>query len=112
STDIYEDIKKYSEKSKVGKLLHKWIFREPDKKSGSTKKNPAPDYAKFSDRIIRGATVKSYDPFGYDLEDTTKTPRSWFQKLGNSVHVKSKPMAINKYFLFEEGQVIDTFLIN
>lgn len=112
STDIYEDIKKYSEKSKVSKMLHKWIFREPEKKSKSSQKKSSPVYAKYSDRIIREITVQSFDPFGYSLEDTTKTPHSWFQKLGNTVHVKSKPMAINKYFLFDEGQVIDTFLIN
>ncbi|HLS29845.1 MAG TPA: hypothetical protein VK021_03200 [Flavobacteriaceae bacterium] len=112
SSDLYKDIEKYSKKSKFTQTLHKWLFREPDKRSGSTKENPSPDYSKFSDRIIREVTVESFDPFGYSLEDSTKTPHSWFQKLGNTVHIKSKPMAINKYYLFDEGQVIDTFLIN
>lgn len=112
STDIYQDIKKYSEKSKFSKTLHKLLFREPEKKSDQSKKNLPPDYSQYTGRIIREATVKSYDPFGYSLKDTTKTPRSWFQKLGNTVHIKSKPMAINKYFLFEKGQEIDTFLLN
>lgn len=112
SSDIYKDIKKYSEKSKFGKTLHKLIFREPDKKPSRSKKQVPPTYSEYVDRIIGDVHIESRDPFGYSLEDTTKTPGSWFQKTANAIHVKSKPMAIKKYFLFDKGQKVDTFLLN
>lgn len=112
STEIYKDLKKYTEKSKVGKQLHKWLFREP--KHGS-KKSEEPEmtyYGEYAGRTIRDVAIETRDPFGYSVDDTTKVPHSWFQKAGNAVHAKSKPMAIKKYFLFKEGEEIDTFLIN
>lgn len=112
STGIYKNIKEYSEKSKVGKILHKLMFSEPDKKTGKKEEDNLPNYAPYSGRIIRDIEINTQKPFGYDVDDTTKTPNSWFQKTGNAVHTKTKPVAIEKYFLFDKGQEIDTFLIN
>lgn len=112
STEVYKDLKKYSEKSKVGKQLHKWLFREPHQKSKSTRDQEMTYYGEYSGRIIRDIKIESRDPFGYAVDDTTKVPHSWFQKLGNAVHAKSKPIAVKKYFLFKKNQEIDTFLIN
>src|SRR5699024_3954065 len=71
-----------------------------------------PNYAPYADKVIREVEINTQKPFGYSIDDTTKTPNSWFQKTGNAVHTKTKPMAIKKYFLFDEGQEIDTFLLN
>lgn len=113
TSDVYKDIKKYSERSKVGKQLHEWIFREPDKDAGKAEINPQDtiNYTPYEGKVIRHTEIKTMDPFGYSINDEDKYPHSWFEKVGNALHAKSKNMAIKKYFLFDKGQEMDTFLI-
>lgn len=112
STGLYNDIKKYSQKSGVFKQLYKWMFREPRLDDNHKKRIDQPDLTPYSDKIINEIEINSKDPFGYSITDEDREPHSWFEKVGNAIHIKSKNMAINKYFLFKEGEPVDTFLVN
>ncbi|QAA83223.1 hypothetical protein EI546_09700 [Aequorivita sp. H23M31] len=110
STDIYKKIETYSKKSKFTKLFHKWIFR-PTKREHKNVKRVKPDYKRYTGKIVRNIIINSKDPFGYSITDTTATPHSWLEKAGNTVHIKSKEMAIRNFLLLKENKPLDTFLI-
>ena len=110
STDIYKKIESYSQRSKVGKRLHKWVFKDQERKTKKvTKKKP--NYDRYKGKIVRNIIIRSKDPFGYSVSDTTTVPTQWFERTGNSFHIKSKEMAIRNYLLLKENQPLDTFLI-
>lgn len=111
STKLYEEIKKYSKRSKITKTLHKWIFRRRRADTVPKKRIPAPDYSPYKGRTIRHIEIKTYDPFGYSVIDSTKKPQSKLEETGNTLHIKSKENAIRKFVLFKEGQVLDTLKI-
>lgn len=121
STRFYNQLRKFSKKSDVGKFLQKLIMvdsseyykkgkdaEEKEKESGADQKQA---FEGTIDKVIRKIKIETFDPFGYDVEDTTQKPHSWFQKVGNAAHVKSLPPAISKFLLFKEEEKLDTFLL-
>ena len=110
STDIYKKIENYSEKSKFTKLIHRWIFRPSDKQTTRTKRIK-PNYRPYEGKTVRKIIINSLDPFGQSVSDTTRKPSKWIERFGNSIHIKSKDMAIRNFLLLKEDQPLDTFLI-
>lgn len=118
STGLGKHVDEDNHQTKVGKYLSKWIFKDKSKDDGEDSDMPDKTDREVTEALdtlldmkIRNIDVESYDPFGHDIEDTTKTPHSWFQKTGNAVHSKSRRMAIDKFLLFKEGEGIDTTLL-
>lgn len=112
STQIYEKIETYSKKSKFTKMIHGWLFRSTANKSErNPKQEQKPTYEKYEGKIIRKIIINTKDPFGFSFTDSTKTPSKWLERAGNSVHIKSKEIAIRNFLLFKENQALDTFLI-
>lgn len=121
STHFYNQVRKFSKKTDIGKFLQKLILvdsaeyykkgkdlKEEEKETGADQKM---SFKGDLDKIIRHIKIETYDPFGYDLEDTTQKPHSWFQKVGNAAHIKSLPAAISKFLLIRENEKLDTFLL-
>ena len=112
STELYKKIEDYSEKNKITKTLHKWLFRptgnKPDRPN-ETRRHP--NYQKYSGRIVRNIIIDTKDPFGFSMTDSTRTPDKWIERAGNSIHIKSKELAIRNFLLLKENKPLDTFLI-
>lgn len=114
STDIYKKLKTYSEQKKYTKLLHKWFFRptkQQDNNDNTEGDAKEPNYERFEGKIIRKIIIETKDPFGFSMTDSTRTPRNWLERAGNSVHIKSKRLAIYNFLLLKENKPLDTFLI-
>lgn len=112
STQIYEKIETYSKKSKLTKMIHKWIFRPTaNKNEREPSKEKKPSYKKFEGKIIRKIIIDTKDPFGFSFTDSTKTANSVLEKTGNAIHIKSKELAIRNFLLLKENQPLDTLLI-
>lgn len=119
STRFYNQLLKFSKKSDVGKLLEKFIlvdstaYYDRDKQKDTTQQDQSgmANFGKQHGKIIRNIEIETFDPFGYDLEDSVQRPHSWFQKTGNAIHVQSLPPAITKFLLIKENQALDTFLL-
>lgn len=112
STEIFKKIEDYSKKRKLTKAIYSWVFKDPDKKTQDKKPQyrRSPDYRKYSGKIIRKIIIETKDPFGFSFVDTTKTPDTWLERFGNSVHIKSGEMAIKNFLLLKEGQPLDSLL--
>lgn len=113
TTEVYQKIEDYSEKSKVGKMLHGWVFR-PTKGRPTQENHDTRNQAEFTPHIAkktRDISIRTNDPFGFSFRDSTVTARSWLERLGNTLHVKSRESAIRDYLVFKEGEPLDTLLI-
>ncbi|HLV92321.1 MAG TPA: hypothetical protein VKX34_04300 [Aequorivita sp.] len=112
STQLYEKIEDYSEKNKVTKMIHRWIFRPSGTKPKHNEdKDSHTNYEEYSGKIIRNIIIDTKDPFGYSVTDSTETPTRWHERAGNTLHIKSKEMAIRKFLLLKEDEPLDPLLI-
>lgn len=114
SIKMYRSIEAYSKKSRFTKFLHKLIF-EPTKKepTNSTKINKqiVQNYSDYEGKVIRKITFEVMDPFGYSLTDSTRKPKNFVEKAGNSIHDKTSNWTIRNLLLFKKNQRLDTLLV-
>lgn len=110
----YRAIEKYSKKRKFTKFIHKLIFHsvETEKVNKSSfQKIQTKNYLTFEGKIIRNIEIKTLDPFGYSDTDTTKLPKKFIEKAGNSLHVKTKQFAIKNLLLIKKNAPLDSLLM-
>lgn len=109
SVALYQKLKKYSKRNKLTKTLHKLIFRQ--EKQNLREQQRQPDYLSYHDKVIRNIVILTRDPFGYSLKDSVNTAATFLGKAGNAIHVTSNEASVQKFLLFEEGQALDTLLV-
>ncbi len=113
STKMYEKIEKYSKKRKFTKMFHKLIFEPVNtKKPVLLKKSKKKSRKKVEGKIIRNINIKTLDPFGFSISDTTKKARNWGEKTGNRIHLKTRELTIKNLLLFRRNKPLDTLLVS
>lgn len=110
---LYQNISTFSKDRKFFKFFHRLIFRKidsPEKKKikGITTHTSLKE---FECKIIRNINIETLDPFGYSVSDTNQTPTNNFEKLGNSLHIKTRKSIIKNQLLFKNNDYLDTLLI-
>ena len=55
-------------------------------------------------KIVRRIDIKTLDSFGYSLTDSTKVPRTFWEKSGNTLHIKTARSRVRQVLLFRPGQ--------
>ena len=113
-TKKYSKIQAYSNKHKFTKFFYKLIFEpvyQPVVKKNSFSKVKKIKFAAFEGKIIRNININSFDPFGYTVNDSTETPKNFFLRAGNSLHIKTKNFAIKNLLLMRENQPLDSLLV-
>lgn len=117
STKVYRNIYDFSRKSKTSEFFYHLFFnkRAIQKKASSLNfsKNDKPkiNHTEHKGKIIRKITINSYDPFGYSLTDSLKKPQKKLEKIGNSVHIKTRKFTLRNLLLFKENQVYDSLKV-
>ena len=104
STEIYRDIQAYSKKNKAVNFLHKLIFSPINSKKKKEKKVIQQNYKEFEGKIIRNINITTLDPFGYSEIDSTKKPKSWLEKNGDKIHIKTRKLAIKNLLLIRKNK--------
>ncbi len=108
SLKFYRSIERFSKKK--GKLTYKIfnsIFDLNKTEFADTAKKAEATYKRYKDKIIRSINISTLDPFGFDIRDTAIRPRSFFQKAGNAIHIKSTQFAIRNQLLFRKYDKLD-----
>ena len=109
----YKKIEDYSKKNKFTKFVHKLVFR-------STSVNPTKPksihvipkkHSLYENKTIRKVNIKTLDPFGYSEIDTSKKPKRFAEKAGNSIHLKSRKFAIKDVLLLKKNKPYDSLII-
>ena len=111
STEIYRDIQAYSKKNKAVNFLHKLIFSPINSKKKKEKKVIQQNYKEFEGKIIRNINITTLDPFGYSEIDSTKKPKSWLEKNGDKIHIKTRKLAIKNLLLIRKNKPLDSLLV-
>jgi hypothetical protein len=110
----YRAIEKYSKKRKFTKFIHKFIFHSVETQKitkSNFQKTQTKNYLTFEGKIIRNIEIKTLDPFGYSDTDSTKVPKKFIDKAGNSLHVKTKRFAIKNLLLIKKNAPLDSLLM-
>lgn len=110
----YRAIEKYSKKRKFTKFIHKFIFHSVETQKitkSNFQKTQTKNYLTFEGKIIRNIEIKTLDPFGYSDTDSTKVPKKFIDKAGNSLHVKTKQFAIKNLLLIKKNAPLDSLLM-
>jgi hypothetical protein len=111
SSEVYKEIQTYSKKHKFTNFLHKLVFKPINPKQKKKKVIVQQNYRDFEGKIIRKINIVTLDPFGYSEIDSTKKPRNWVEKNGNSIHIKTKKLAIRNVLLISENKPLDSLLV-
>lgn len=111
SSEVYRNIQTYSKKNKFTNLVHKLVFKPINPKQKLSRKVVRQNYQAFEGKIIRNINIVTLDPFGYSEIDSTQKPRNWVEKNGNSIHIKTKKLAIQNVLLIRENRPLDSLLV-
>ena len=58
-------------------------------------------------KIVRRVHIGTLDAFGYSLTDSTKLPRTTWEKAGNALHIKTARSRVRQVLLFRPGQLLE-----
>ena len=58
-------------------------------------------------KIVRRIDIRPFDSFGYSLTDSTRQPRTFLEKSGNTLHIKTSRARIRQVLLFRPGQLLE-----
>lgn len=108
----YQKIEDFSKKSRFTKFIYKLVFKSTTVKPTAKKvQNGKINHVEYEGKIIRKITVKTLDPFGYSEKDSTIQPKRFLEKVGNSIHAKTKGFAVKNLILLKKNQVYDSLLV-
>ena len=98
---LYYKIEEFSDKRKVTKFIHRFIFRrEPDSTSVKSRTEKLSQEA-YNKKYIRKIRIETIDPFGYGSKDTKEKAR-WYDWVADHLHANTRNSTVNNYLLFEE----------
>ena len=115
SVQVYKDLEKYSKKSGAGKFIHKLLFKttranKTSLKSLKKKYLIQKSFDKYEGKIIRNINIETLDPFGYSVENEIDKPHKGFERVGNTLHLKTKNWTIRNLLLFKKNQPLDSLV--
>lgn len=114
-SNVYKKIEVYSTKRKFTNLVHGFILKPvtstPSLPQLNTGSPTLQGYSSFEGKIIRNINIITLDPFGYSVNDTSAHPSSFLEKTGNSLHVRTRQIAIRNRLLIHKNDRFDSLLV-
>ncbi|MEO8085905.1 MAG: hypothetical protein ABI763_03745 [Bacteroidota bacterium] len=111
SLKIYRKIEKFSKKHKVTSLLYDATFNLPGETRKDTVLRKQYLNAVYEGKIVRHIVVRTTDPFGYNVRDTSVMPRNFIQRSGNFLHKRSAALTIKNQLLIKRDKPLDVLLL-
>src|SRR5690242_1668254 len=103
SLKFYHKLEQFSEKKGIYRFFYKKIFRIPQTYHAPDDKIcPEPPCDIYRNRIIRNIEVKTLEPFGYTIYDTTRHQHNFIQRAGNFLHQRSTKLTIKNQLLIKK----------
>ncbi len=126
SAKFYKDIETFSHKNKFTKFLHHAFFKpivpipllkpintppKPKTKKKEKMGERSIYFNAFEKKIIRDIVITTLDPFGYSLNDSSRTPHGFAQKSGNLLHLTTQRLAIKNLLLIKKNDLLDSIKV-
>jgi len=113
--EVYKKIEVYSSTRKFTNLvkgfLLKPVIHTSQPVQASPGKQASEPYKPYEGKIIRNITITTLDPFGFTVQDTSSYPKSYLEKSGNALHVKTQYHVIRNRMLINENDRYDSLLV-
>lgn len=113
--EVYKKIDTYSSKRKITRLIQGFLIKPVVAKSAKipvvTGRKAEDPYIRYEGKVIRNIIITTLDPFGYLLKDTNARPRSYFEKAGNALHLKTQYHVIRNRMLIQKNDRFDSLLV-
>ena len=58
-------------------------------------------------KVVRRINIRTLDAFGYSISDTIRRPRTFWEKSGNALHIKTSRARVRQVLLFRPGQLLE-----
>ena len=58
-------------------------------------------------KVVRRINIRTLDAFGYSLRDSAQRPRSFWEHMGNTIHVRTAPARVRQVLLFRSGRPLE-----
>ncbi|RIJ43007.1 BamA/TamA family outer membrane protein [Pontibacter oryzae] len=110
NTRIIENLKEISKRKTImGKLLNALLDfdRVDEEVFGLDAELIQKEYEKHNYKIVRNIDILTLDAFGYSINDTSRAPKTFLEKAGNSLHVKTGRGLIRNKLLFEKDEPLE-----
>ena len=110
STEFYNNLKEKFYRHRLTKELYDLLFDDPPEtrpRRPTPNTNPNDRFEEYDGRHINRIIIKKLDPFGTRVTDTTRMPKDWFSRAGNTIHVSTRERVIRNNLFFEEGDYVD-----
>ncbi|WP_162053778.1 BamA/TamA family outer membrane protein [Pontibacter pamirensis] len=107
---VMENLRQMSERKTImGKLLKAVLVfdRGGEEVYGLDAELIEKEYEKHTYKIVRRIDFMGMKPFGYSVHDTTKVPKNFFEKAGNSLHMRTGRGLIRNKLLFEKDAPLE-----
>lgn len=113
---VYDQLDRWASKHRVLKWLHDAVFvpaAEAEAPGPAVPPQRARDpNERYRGRWIRKVEIVVLDPFGNNVDDTTAITTSGLERLGNGVHLHTRPYVIRRLLLVKEGASLDPLRVS
>ncbi|MFD2248315.1 hypothetical protein [Pontibacter ruber] len=65
------------------------------------------EYERHNYKIVRSIEIRTLDAFGYSINDTSRVPRTFLERAGNTLHAKTKRSVIRNKLLFRTNRPLE-----
>ncbi|GAB3198067.1 hypothetical protein ABID22_000658 [Pontibacter aydingkolensis] len=107
---LMDNLRRMSERKTImGKLLDAILVfdRKDQEVYGLDAELIQREYEKHNYKIVRRLDIVTLDAFGYSINDSTRVPRNFFEKAGNTLHVKTSRGLVRNQLLFRRNQPLE-----
>ena len=111
---FYDSVYRKFDRHKFSRFLYTLLFVPPKIATLSdTVQNIRSEvpYMKYKGKTIRHINIKTLDPFGPTVLDTSAQPLTGLGKTGDKTHLTTRKYVIRKNLLFKKGQKVDPILL-
>lgn len=107
---LLKGLEEYSKRKSLPARAVRGLFNFNRKQSAETGLDPELinySFAQHDYKIVRRIEIKTLDPFGYSLDDTTRGPKNFISRAGNSFHIKTHRGRVRNKLLFRKGEQLE-----
>ncbi|AKD02223.1 hypothetical protein POKO110462_07705 [Pontibacter korlensis] len=107
---LIQNLKQMSERKTImGKLLRALLDfdRNEEEVYGMDAELIRKEYEQHNFKVVRRIDILTLDPFGYSINDTSRVPSNFFEKAGNSLHVRTGRGQVRNKLLFRKMEPLE-----
>ena len=114
SERLLNNLKKLSKrKTLIGRGLDALFnFDEKHQVKGINPELLSNAYEKHNYKVVRNIRYKRLNSFGYSITDTTRVPRTFLDKAGNSLHTRTQKSQVRSMLLFKRGEALEPLALS